>query len=229
MLDEVGEFSFDVAAAILFSVSSILSLITMPIGSAAMGRMPFPLESLAVFPVVQGLVFALRSLGFAYSEVVVALMDRDDALRPLRRFAWQLATGASAALLLVAATPLSVIWFERVSALDPDLSGLARRAIWLTVLFPATSVLQALFTGTLVNLHRTRGIMEAVALHAATVSVLLLVAGPRSPWPGLYVTLAATLAAYLVQVIWLARRAAAALAASAVPPAMAADSGSPVG
>ena len=62
-------------------------LAVQPIGSAALSRMPRALESLAVWPVVSGLMFMLRCPGHAYQEVVVALSDSVGAVRPLKRFA----------------------------------------------------------------------------------------------------------------------------------------------
>jgi len=57
------------------AATSLLTLLIQPIGSAAISRMPQALESLAVWPVVIGLSFLFRSLGVAYNEVVVALLD----------------------------------------------------------------------------------------------------------------------------------------------------------
>ncbi len=99
-----------------------------PIGSAAISRMPRPLESLAVWPVVTGLVFMFRSLGMAYNEVVVALLDVPRSYANLRRFAAWLAGASVAALVVMAVTPLSTFWFGTVSALSPQLvrNGAAR-------------------------------------------------------------------------------------------------------
>ena len=68
-------------------MTSLISLLVNPIGSAALGRMPFPVESLALWQVLGGLIFMVRSLGIAYNEVVVALLDEVRSSRALRRFA----------------------------------------------------------------------------------------------------------------------------------------------
>lgn len=188
------------------AATSMMTLLAMPIGSAAMGRMPMTIESLAVWPVINGLVFTLRSLGFAYSEVVVALVDREGALAPLFRFALGLSGAVTAALLLLAATPLAGIWFGGVSALNPELSQLAQQAIWITVLFPAASVLLAFLTGILVNQHQTRGVSEAVSLHLLTITLVLAIVVPRTTSPGIFMTLTATFSALVIQILWLARR-----------------------
>jgi hypothetical protein len=81
-------------------------LIVNPIGSAAISRMNLAIESLAVWPVVTGLVFILRSLGVALNEVMGALLEEHGSYPALRRFAVWLGFLTSLALLILAATPL---------------------------------------------------------------------------------------------------------------------------
>jgi hypothetical protein len=104
------------------ALTSLLTLLVQPIGSAALSRMPGALESLAVWPVVSGLLFLLRSTGIAYNEVVVALLGEPRAEESLRRFAQILALVLTAILLLIAATPLASLWFEGLSGLPPVVS-----------------------------------------------------------------------------------------------------------
>src|SRR5690606_5513736 len=106
-------------------LTSLLSLVVQPIGSAAMARMPMALESLAVWPVASGLLFILRSLGFALNEVVVALLDRPGAYRALRRFSLLLSGALLSVTALVAFTPLATFWFADLSGLPPALTALA--------------------------------------------------------------------------------------------------------
>jgi hypothetical protein len=185
------------------AMTSLLTLLVLPIGSAALSRMPRALESLAVWPVVSGMVFMLRSLGIAYNEVVVALLDVPQADRSLRRFAAGLAVLATLLLLVVAGTPLAVFWFERVSALGPRLAGLARMALWVALPMPGLSVLQSWYQGTILHSRRTRGITEAVAI-SLLVSGLVLGAGVA--WArvaGLLVGWLAFDIGNLVQTAWL--------------------------
>ena len=189
------------------ATTSVLSLVALPLGSAAMSRMPLPIESLAVWPVVNGLTFTLRSVGFAYNEVVVALLGDGRSARELRRFTVGLAVGTSLALLSIAATPLSHFWFATVSGLTDELAAIGGGALWLAVLLPATSVMQSWYQGILVNSGRTRGISEAMGLYLATTGGLLAAGILWGGATGLYVGLGATLCGYLVQVWWLNRSA----------------------
>jgi len=183
--------------------TSLLTLLALPIGSAALSRMPEALASLAVWPVLSGLVFIVRGSGVAYNEVVVALLDQTGSLKSLRRFAGLLAGLTTAVLLLLAATPLSRLWFEGVSALPPHLAGLARTGLWLALPMPLLSVMQSWFQGTILYGGRTRVITEAVAIYLATSAVILTAGVMWGGVTGLFVAMAALVLSSATQDGWL--------------------------
>ncbi len=185
------------------AATSSLLLLTQPLGSAALGRMPRALESLAAWPILSGFIFVFRSLGMAYNEVVVALADEPQSLVSLRRFTWLLTVGIFGALLLIAATPLSTFWFENVAGLEPGLARLAQSGLWFALLWPSLSVLQNWYQGLIVHGKRTGSVVQSVALSLA-VSAVILVGGVL--WEGvagLYVGVAAFVVGSGVQVAWL--------------------------
>jgi hypothetical protein len=188
------------------SMTPLLNFIALPLSSAAMSRMPNALESLAAWPVLSGTTFTVRSLGFAYNEVVVSLMDRGRPLPALRRFAWGLSAFAVLVLLAGAATPLGRFWFERASALPSGLATMARRSLWFLVPMGAVSVWQSYHMGMLVHAHRTRAMSEAkLLLLVSTVAVLGVGVAWRSI-PGLAFASLALTAGGLTEIAWLARR-----------------------
>jgi hypothetical protein len=188
------------------SLTPLLNFIAMPLSAAAMSRMPNALESLAAWPVLSGSTFTVRSLGFAYNEVVVSLMDRARPVPALRRFAWGLAVFGVLVLLAGCATPLGQLWFERASALPSGLALLARQSLWFLVPMGAVSVWQSYHMGMLVHAHRTRAMSEAkLLLLVSTVTVL----GVGVAWqsiPGLAFASLALTAGGLTEIAWLARR-----------------------
>lgn len=196
-------------------LTALLALIAQPIGSAALSRMPQPISSLAVWPVVTGLVFMVRGLAIAFNEVVVALLEEDGAYPVLRRFTFILAASTSALLLLLAATPLSRLWFEVVSALPPELSALAAVAIWIALPLPALNALQSWYQGRLLHGRRTRGITESVVIFLVVDAALLIAGVLWGGMIGLYVGLAAMVASMAAQTLWLGVRARASRGAEA--------------
>jgi hypothetical protein len=189
------------------ALTSIMTFLAAPLTTAAVSRMPLPMESLAVWPVLNGLVFTMRSMGFAMNEVVIALLERPRAVPVLRRFAVLLATAMSSLLLLAAATPLARLWFEGVSALPPALARLAGTALWLSLLLPALSVFQSWFQGIIVHSRRTRGVTEAVVLYIAVGGTLLVTGVLVGTITGLYAAVLALVIGTLAQIGWLSRRA----------------------
>jgi hypothetical protein len=195
------------------ALTPLLSFAAVPVASGAMSRMPLALESLAAWPVVNGLVFVLRSTGFALNEVVVALLERPRPVPALRRFAIGLALLTSLLLAAVAATPLGWLWFARVSALEPRLTALASAAVGFGILLPACGALQSWYQGAIVHSRRTRPVTESMALYLAVTALLLAAGVSLGRFPGLPVVLVALTAGSAVQVGWLAWRARAAIRA----------------
>jgi hypothetical protein len=188
------------------AMTSVLNLLVQPIGSAALSRMPDALESLAVWPVVSGLIFMLRSLGYAYNEVVVAMLDEPHTVSNLRRFAALLTASTTVLLLIITATPLAEIWFRRASALTPPLATLAQRGLWVALPIPGLTVLQNWYQGTLVYSRRTRDIAGAMATFLLTNSAILWAGVTWGQVAGLYIGLVAFGASTLMQTAWLWQR-----------------------
>jgi hypothetical protein len=156
------------------ALTSLLAIVVNPMVTFFMGRSRSPVESLAVLPVVSGLLFMFRSGALAYQEVGVALGGTGrDHERPIFRVAVLLAGVSVVLLALVLFTPLAVVWFERVAGLAP---ALAQFALWparVLAIVPALDYLLALQRARLVIERRTRIITAATAVEA-TVIVLML-------------------------------------------------------
>lgn len=185
------------------ALTSLVSLIVQPLGSAAMSRMPEALPSLAAWPVVGGLLFMFRSLGFAFNEVVVAMLDRPGAYRALRRFALSLGGAVLAGTLLVALTPLSKLWFTGVSGLTPELTRLATMGFAAALLWPLLDVLRNLLQGVVVHGRRTKGISESMFVFLGVSAVFLAVGAVWRAFPALPYAMVAFVVATAAQVAWL--------------------------
>jgi progressive ankylosis protein len=184
-------------------MTSLISLLASPINSAALGRMPRSLESLAAWPALSGLVFLLRGPGIAYNEVVVSLLDQPNSSGYLRRFAVWLGAVTSAIVVLITVTPLSTLWFGQISALDPTLASLARAGLWFALPLPAMSVMQSWFQGAILNSKRTRGLTESVVVYLLTDGIILLAGVAWGKTTGFYIGWLAFMTATLAQVAWL--------------------------
>ena len=116
------------------AITPLATLLIHPIGAAGMSRMPEALSSLASWPVVYGLIFLTRSMGFAFNEVVVALLGKPEAKRQLFRFTQILAFSTIGLMGLIAFTPLGEIWFRDISGLSAKLTQLSSFTIMLSLI-----------------------------------------------------------------------------------------------
>jgi O-antigen/teichoic acid export membrane protein len=154
------------------ALTSLIGLSVQPLLTFFMGNSVRPVQSLAVFPVVHALGFFFRSMGLAYQDAAIALMgDRLERLPEVKRFAVSLGAATSAALGLVAFTPLSEVWFMGISGLPRELAAFASTPTALLVPLPALSVLLSLQRAILVQNRRTRPITVASAVEVGAVAV----------------------------------------------------------
>ena len=188
------------------AMTSLLFLLSNPIGSSALSRMPDSLISLAVWPVITGLIFMLRSLGVAYNEVVVALLEQPHASVTLWRFMLALGTFTTIILFTIAVTPLAGFWFEHFSALSPALAELGRRGIWLALPMPFLTTLQSWYQGVILHGRRTRGITESIAVFLVTSALILGIGVASGRTTGLFFGLIALSASMAAQTAWLWHR-----------------------
>ena len=141
-----------------------------------MGRSRQPIESLAVLPVVQSLVFLFRSGGVAFQEVGVALLGRGGEHRAeISRAMRILASGATVALAVVLFTPLAEVWFHRVSGLPPGLAAFALAPARLLVLLPAMEYWLSYQRSRFILNGQTRAITVATAIEVAGIALVLFV------------------------------------------------------
>ena len=156
------------------AMTTILGVGLIPVVTFFMGHSRMPVESLAVFPVINSLVFIFRSMGLSFQEVGIALLgDKNQGYRPLRNFAFLLGLFVTGSLGLVAFTPLSSVWFHQVSGLSQELYGLAVWPTQIMALMPASMVLLSFQRSLLVNSRRTQQITLATVIEVGGVVIFL--------------------------------------------------------
>ena len=194
------------------ALTSLITLMSQPIISSVLSRMPRALDSLAIWPVLSGLLFMLRSPGVAFNEVVVTLLDKSGYYSKLKSFAILLSWVTSGLLILVIATPLSNIWFDDISALPPTLITLAQGALWFSLLIPGANALQSWYQGLLLNSGKTGGIPEAVGIFLLITVSIYLIGMNQETIPGIYYGIAGFSLGMAGQALWLKFRSRKAVA-----------------
>lgn len=168
---QIFEFYYPLA------LTSLIALGVHPMVTFFLGQARMSLESLAVLPVINGLVFIFRGVGLSYQEVGIALLDRTKENYPqIRNFAIYGGLGVVAALSIVAFTPLSEIWFSRVSGLSNELTSFAKLPLMIVAVMPGLTFLISFQRSILVSVKRTKPITAATAIEVVTILLVLFIA-----------------------------------------------------
>ena len=169
-LRSIAKFYFPLA------LTSILSLGIHPFVTFFLGRSYMAIESLAVLPVVNSLVFIFRSPGLSFQEVNIALIGKDrQNYRVLRNFAVCLAVLVTILITVMAFTPLANLWFVNVSGLSKELADLAYLPLKILILLPALTVLLNYQRSLLIIKGNTAPISVATAVELTGIILVLLV------------------------------------------------------
>ena len=167
---DIARFYFPLA------LTSMLSMALGPLVTFGLGRGRAPIESLAIWPVVQGTAFIFRSGGFAFQEVAIALRGIEVA-----RTGRLLGLGASLSLAVVAFTPLEAVWFEQVTGLTPRLASAALLPMRILVLLPLLDFLLSVQRADWIVGRRTRVVTVATAVEGIGLTLVLFATiGPLS-------------------------------------------------
>ena len=157
------------------ALTSVISLGVYPIVTFFMGQSRMSLESLAVLPVINALVFIFRAFGLSYQEVGIVLMgDKMEGYVKLRNFAVAVGLSVGAALVVVAFTPLAGIWFRQVSGLDYSLAEFAILPLQIISVIPTLSFLLAFQRAVIVYSRKTKPVTYATVLEVSTIIIMLL-------------------------------------------------------
>ena len=141
------------------ALTSFIGLAVQPMITFFVGRSRMPLESLAVLPVVNSLVFIFRSVGLSFQEVSIAMLgDKFENYKMLRNFASIVGIGIVLLLSLVSFTPLAQIWFHDVSGLSIELTNFSLTPLIIMTILPGLTFLISFQRAILVAARNTKPI-----------------------------------------------------------------------
>lgn len=158
------------------ALTSIITLAAHPTVTFFLGHSRQAINSLAVLPVLNALVFIFRSLGLSFQEVGIALMgEGSENYYKLRNFAAMLGVFVVACLGILAATPLANLWFEGVSGLSAELAEFAESPLLIMVIMPALTILISFQRAVMVNFRKTKPVTIATGIEISGMVIVLLI------------------------------------------------------
>lgn len=165
---EIVQFYYPLA------LTSMISMSSGPLLTFFMGRGRLPIESLAVLPVVQNVVFLFRSGGVAFQEVGVALIGHQhEHERAVRRAATILGLATSSALALLVFTPLVRVWFGSAAGLTPALTLIAILPARILVIHPALEYTLGYQRARVILAGATRVVTAAMVIEVGGIAAAL--------------------------------------------------------
>lgn len=158
------------------ALTALISLGVHPIVTFFIGKSYMAIESLAVLPVLNSLVFIFRSLGLSYQEVGIALMgEKMENYKSLRNFAIGGGAFVFAGMLLIANTPAADFWFRSVSGLTDELADFASLPLKIYAFIPVLTFYISFQRAILVYARRTQPITFATTIEVGVIILILFI------------------------------------------------------
>lgn len=176
----------------LYTPLALTSIIAMGLGPVLVGfmsRFPAAIVSLAVYPVVDGLVFQFRAPLFAYQELAISLFATHGFLeRTIARTGYGIAAFATVVLVLITFTPMAdFVYGTFPYRLDVSSVGVATIATAILLPLPLVSAVYSIHRAALIVAHHPEQVTYSTLVEAVvTVVVAGLFAVARVPIVGVY-------------------------------------------
>ena len=158
------------------SLTTILSLGIHPVVTFFIVKSKNPIESLAVLPAINALVFLFRSMGLSFQEVGITFMGaKNESYKILKKYASILGFSVFIILFLIAFTPLSYVWFHIISGLSIELTLFSNLPTKIMVILPTLSVWISFQRAVIVNNKKTILLSNATFLEVGVIVAVLIV------------------------------------------------------
>jgi progressive ankylosis protein len=188
------------------ALTSTISLLVHPMVTFFLGQSRNSLESLAVMPVINALVFIFRTPGLSFQEAAITMLGRSkDNLPVVKLFAIYLGGAAALGLAMIALTPLNDVWFRNISGLSVDLAAFAKLPVIILVLMPAMSITLSMQRALLVSRRTTGPVTWASTLEVLGILITLAVTLNMGNWVGATAAATAFMVGRALGILWLWR------------------------
>jgi hypothetical protein len=159
-----------------FTMTIFLGTAMQPLSTFAVGRSYLSIESLAVLPVASSIIWFVTVSALGIQETSIVLMGKQfEHFAILRKFAIRVGLILSAVLFILAFTPLSSLWFQKVSSLPAELSDMARIVLALSFLSPILRAVECLQRSVMMKAHKTHLLTVATVLEIVGLAACLFV------------------------------------------------------
>ncbi len=157
------------------ALTSMLALGINPVISYFLAQGRMAIESLAVWPVLQALLLIFMSFGLSFQEVTIALLgDHLENYQKLRQFALGLLFLTVGLFALFSFSSLSLLWFQRISGLSPEMASFVQNPLQILAPMPALWMVLTFQRSVLVKARRTAYLTWATGLDILLMVIILI-------------------------------------------------------
>lgn len=155
------------------AATSLLTLLAQPLIGAGLARMAFPEENLAAWPLLFSVLLFFRSGGMALPEVVIALLNGGETIKPLRKFSLLVAAASSLAMALIVFTPLLTFYLVYMMGITARLSQFIIPGAILGLLIPLFQTIQNWYRGVLMSSNATNDVYWGMGINLVLTAVAI--------------------------------------------------------
>jgi O-antigen/teichoic acid export membrane protein len=186
-----------------FMLNSIILILYNPMNSAAMGRLPFALASMATWPVVNGFAHMINNLGQACREVTLTYFRHEGVYPLVRKFCVIVGLISVGIVLVFAITPLFDWYLRVVVSLPEHLIEYAKNTLHILIPMGIIFSLSNMYTGVVSYNKKTFSLLTSTIAQLSIVFVGLAISIAIWDGPGLYAVAVVSLVSSAVQLSWL--------------------------
>jgi len=181
------------------ALTSVLMVFSWPLTNAGLGRAVAPVQSLAAWPVVLGVLWLFTTPLQMLQQMTITLVVDASSQRAVRRFALGLGGAASGLLALVAFTPLLDLLLLRVLEVPDEIVGFVVPAVGLLALLPFLTAAQSFYQGLLIGRERTGEVRTAMGANLLILTGVLAAGIRQGTMPGSLLAASAMTAGLLTE------------------------------
>ena len=158
-------------------LTTLIGMAIQPFVSFALSHSKDPIASLAVLPVIHGIVFFFRAIPLSFQEIIITMLGKSmDSKQTLKVFATYLAIILTVIMILLSCTPLAGFWFAHVAGLPDNLLNFAKWPLILNIGVPSLSLWLCWQRSLCIHYQNTKPVTLASAVEIGLVCVVMLLA-----------------------------------------------------
>ncbi|MGM0431395.1 MAG: hypothetical protein ACQEQU_01635 [Spirochaetota bacterium] len=184
-------------------LTSLITLGIRPLLNYGISRGAYPVDSLALWPVVLAYTFIYTSISQSLQEIIIAQYKERGDLQFLRSFVLKVVGSLTLFYLVIYLTPLKNLWFITISGVPRQLLYLLPVTLGVLVILPGAAAMVSLYRGILVSERQTKAITAGVSINAVSLLSMIVIASAVTDIPGVYIAAAAYSAAFVFEIIYL--------------------------